>query len=89
MSKYGSGFLSIEDVSELEIQEVSEILKRYKVPREERKAVIGTIKQVYYMLTQSYDAAEILERKLEEMGVNTGALVIERLAKREMIHSGD
>lgn len=88
MAKYGSG-LSIKDVCELETQEASEILKKYKVPREERKIVIDMIEQAYYMLTQSYDVAAILEKKLEELGVNTGTLVIEHLAKKEMIHSGD
>lgn len=88
MAKYGSG-LSIKDTCELETQEASEILKRYKVPREERKVVTGMIEQAYYLLRQESEVAKILEEKLEEMGVNTGTLVIEYFMKKRFNYDGD
>ncbi len=76
MGRYGNG-ISIKDVCGNMAYEASEIMRDYGVEREARKNIIGMIKEAWYQCEQANRCARVLEKKLEEMGVNTANLIIE------------
>ena len=69
MAKYGSG-LSLQHICDLELQEASEIMQKYGLPREARKRIADMIEEAYHEVMQANEHAATLEKCLMDMGVD-------------------
>ncbi len=75
MGRYGNS--TIKGICDNMTCEASEIMRKHSVPRDERKYITEMIEEAWYQAKQANRCACVLEKKLEEMGINTAALVIE------------
>lgn len=73
MAKYGSG-LSTEQVCKLECEEAKRELSKRGVPEHVIENITGMIEQAYYMLSESYKMAKMLEAFIDDkLGVEARA----------------